>query len=82
MSDDPHALKLYIDGNCYQNAGGAGAIACVAIFPKTGTGLMRSSSMEDSTKRRTISWSSGPVYVPSNMSPIRERNWCRAGLDR
>jgi len=24
---DPHALKLYIDGNCYQNPGGAGAYA-------------------------------------------------------
>jgi ribonuclease HI len=34
MSDDPHALKLYIDGNCYQNPGGAGAIACVAHFPE------------------------------------------------
>lgn len=33
MSDDPHALKLYIDGNCYKNPGGAGAIACVAQFP-------------------------------------------------
>jgi ribonuclease HI len=34
MSDDPYALKLYIDGNCYQNPGGAGAIACVAHFPE------------------------------------------------
>jgi ribonuclease HI len=34
MSDDPHALKLYIDGNCYKNPGGAGAIACVAHFPE------------------------------------------------
>jgi ribonuclease HI len=33
MADDPHALKLYIDGNCYKNPGGAGAIACVARFP-------------------------------------------------
>ena len=33
MSDDPHALKLYIDGNCYKNPGGAGAVACVAHFP-------------------------------------------------
>jgi len=33
MSDDPRALKLYIDGNCYKNPGGAGAIACVAKFP-------------------------------------------------
>jgi len=33
MSDDPHALKLYIDGNCYRNPGGAGAIACIAKFP-------------------------------------------------
>jgi ribonuclease HI len=31
--DDPHALKLYTDGNCYKNPGGAGAIACVAKFP-------------------------------------------------
>jgi len=33
MPDDPHALKLYIDGNCYRNPGGAGAIACVAQYP-------------------------------------------------
>lgn len=30
---DPHALKLYIDGNCYDNPGGAGAFACVAVYP-------------------------------------------------
>jgi len=35
MSDDPHALKLYTDGNCYKNPGGAGAIACVAEFPES-----------------------------------------------
>lgn len=35
MSDDPHALKLYTDGNCYKNPGGAGAIACVAKFPES-----------------------------------------------
>lgn len=34
MLDDPHALKLYIDGNSYRNPGGAGAIACVAHFPE------------------------------------------------
>jgi ribonuclease HI len=33
MLDDPRALKLYIDGNCYGNPGGAGAIAGVAHFP-------------------------------------------------
>jgi ribonuclease HI len=33
MLHDPHALKLYIDGNCYRNPGGAGAIACVAHYP-------------------------------------------------
>jgi ribonuclease HI len=35
VSDDPHALKLYIDGNCYKNPGGAGAIACAAQFPES-----------------------------------------------
>jgi len=35
MSDDPHALKLFTDGNCYKNPGGAGAIACVAKFPES-----------------------------------------------
>jgi ribonuclease HI len=35
MSNDPHALKLYTDGNCYKNPGGAGAIACVAKFPES-----------------------------------------------
>jgi ribonuclease HI len=34
MADDPRALKLYIDGNCYGNPGGNGAIACVAHFPE------------------------------------------------
>ena len=33
MSEDPRALKLFIDGNCYKNPGGPGAIACVAHFP-------------------------------------------------
>lgn len=33
MSEDPHALKLYVDGNSYKNPGGAGAFACVAEFP-------------------------------------------------
>lgn len=33
MSGDPHALKPYIDGSCYDNPGGAGAYACVAQFP-------------------------------------------------
>jgi ribonuclease HI len=35
MSEDPHALKLYIDGNCYSNPGGAGAVACVAEYPES-----------------------------------------------
>jgi ribonuclease HI len=35
VSDDPHALKLYTDGNCYKNPGGAGAIASVAKFPES-----------------------------------------------
>ena len=35
MTDDPYALKLYTDGNCYRNPGGAGAIACVAQFPES-----------------------------------------------
>jgi ribonuclease HI len=35
MSEDPYALKLYIDGNCYSNPGGAGAIACVAEYPES-----------------------------------------------
>jgi ribonuclease HI len=35
MSEDPHALKLYIDGNCYNNPGGAGAVACVAEYPES-----------------------------------------------
>jgi ribonuclease HI len=33
VSEDPHALKLYVDGNSYKNPGGAGAFACVAEFP-------------------------------------------------
>ena len=34
IADDPHALQLYVDGNCYGNPGGAGAYACVARFPE------------------------------------------------
>lgn len=34
IADDPHALQLYIGGNCYGNPGGAGAYACVARFPE------------------------------------------------
>ena len=34
MADDPHALKLYIDGSCYRNPGGPGAYACVVKFPE------------------------------------------------
>jgi ribonuclease HI len=33
MQDDPRALRLYIDGNCYGNPGGAGGYACVAKYP-------------------------------------------------
>lgn len=33
MSEDPHALKLYIDGNAYNNPGGNGGYACVAEYP-------------------------------------------------
>jgi ribonuclease HI len=34
VSEDPHALKLYIDGNAYNNPGGSGGIACFAEFPE------------------------------------------------
>src|ERR1017187_10275901 len=34
MADDPHALKLYIDGSCYRNPGGPGAYACVVKLPE------------------------------------------------
>ncbi len=35
MSEDPYALKLYIDGNAYDNPGGSGGIACFAEFPES-----------------------------------------------
>ena len=35
MSEDPYALKLYIDGSAYKNPGGSGGIACVAEFPES-----------------------------------------------
>jgi len=35
VSEDPHALKLYIDGNAYDNPGGSGGIACFAEFPES-----------------------------------------------
>lgn len=34
MSHDPHALKLYVDGNSYKNPGEAGGFACVAEYPE------------------------------------------------
>jgi ribonuclease HI len=33
IQEDPHALKLYVDGNSYKNPGGAGGFACVARYP-------------------------------------------------
>jgi ribonuclease HI len=35
MSEDPRALKLYIDGNAYKNPGGNSGIACVAEYPES-----------------------------------------------
>lgn len=35
MSEDPHALKLYIDGNAYNNPGGCGGFACFAEYPES-----------------------------------------------
>jgi ribonuclease HI len=35
MSEDPRALKLYIDGNAYNNPGGAGGFACYAKYPES-----------------------------------------------
>lgn len=35
MPEDPYALKLFIDGNCYRQRGRAGAIACAAKFPES-----------------------------------------------
>lgn len=35
MSEDPHALKLYIDGNAYDNPGGTGGFACFAEYPES-----------------------------------------------
>jgi ribonuclease HI len=32
---DPHALKLYTDGNAYDNPGGTGGFACVAEYPES-----------------------------------------------
>jgi ribonuclease HI len=34
VSEDPRALKLYIDGSSYKNPGGAGGFACVAEYPE------------------------------------------------
>jgi ribonuclease HI len=33
LQEDPHALKLYVDGNSYKNPGGAGGYACIARYP-------------------------------------------------
>jgi ribonuclease HI len=35
VSEDPHALKLYIDGNAYNNPGGCGGFACFAEYPES-----------------------------------------------
>jgi ribonuclease HI len=34
MLEDPYALKLYIDGNAYDNPGGAGGFACFVEYPE------------------------------------------------
>jgi ribonuclease HI len=34
IQEDPHALKLYVDGNSYKNPGGAGGFACIARYPE------------------------------------------------
>src|ERR1700756_662261 len=34
IQEDPHALKLYVDGNSYKNPGGASGCACVARYPE------------------------------------------------
>jgi ribonuclease HI len=34
MHEDPHALKLYVDGNAYNNPGGNGGMACYAKYPE------------------------------------------------
>jgi ribonuclease HI len=34
IQEDPHALKLYVDGSSYKNPGGAGGFACVARYPE------------------------------------------------
>ena len=33
MSFDPHALKLYVDGNCWKNPGGSGGFAIRVEYP-------------------------------------------------
>jgi ribonuclease HI len=35
VSEDPYALKLYIDGSAYKNPGGPGGCACVAEYPES-----------------------------------------------
>jgi ribonuclease HI len=35
VSEDPHALKLYIDGSAIDNPGGSGGIACFVEFPES-----------------------------------------------
>ena len=33
MSFDPHALKIYIDGSCFNNPGGNGGFAAIVEYP-------------------------------------------------
>src|SRR6185437_7463783 len=35
MLIDPRALKLYVDGNAYNNPGGNAGMACVAEYPES-----------------------------------------------
>ena len=37
MSFDPHALKIYIDGSCFNNPGGNGGFAAIVEYPSTFT---------------------------------------------
>jgi hypothetical protein len=34
IQEDPHALKLYVDGSSYNNPVGASDFACIARYPE------------------------------------------------
>ena len=77
MSEDPYALKLYIDGSALDNPGGSGGIACFAEFPESWNRLDEEIFTVDSTRAPIIAWNFKPVSARLSMCGCGQRNGYR-----